>query len=154
MELITNLANALSAKILPQIFKQAGEFFKQETTKKANELVEVIQNKLEAFQMSGILDQLKKQPTEETNQEILQKLLEKQMQQDEEFTQKVKALVEELDSSGTIEQTMLSGVEVEENIEAKNMTQKSSSSEANSKQEMATNLKAKNVNLGDLNQEN
>jgi hypothetical protein len=154
METITNLANALAAKILPQVFKQAGKFLKQEATKKASELVAVIRNKLEASQMAGILDQLKDQPTEETNQEVLQKLLENQMKQDDDFTQKVKSLVEELDSLGAIEQTMLSGVEVEENIEAENMTQKSSSSEGNSKQEMATNLKAKNVKLGNLNQEN
>ena len=73
---------------------------------------------------------------------------------DEIFANQLKLLVEELKTQDPkIRQVILSGIELTGDLQAQNITQKTSGSSGSVDQAMLTNIKANNINIGDLTQE-
>jgi ribosome-binding factor A len=103
--------------------------------------------------MEGLLIRAEKDPNEK-NKLQLQDELQTHIDNDETFALQLKSLVEELKTQDPkIRQVILSGIELTGDLQAQNITQKTSESGGSVDQEMLTNIKANNIIIGDLTQE-
>jgi hypothetical protein len=103
--------------------------------------------------MEGLLIRAEKDPNEK-NKLQLQDELQEYINADEIFANQLKLLVEELKTQDPkIRQVILSGIELTGDLQAQNITQKTSESGGSVDQEMLTNIKANNIIIGDLTQE-
>jgi hypothetical protein len=103
--------------------------------------------------MEGLLIRAEKDPNEK-NKLQLQDELQTHIDNDETFALQLKSLVEELKTQDPkIRQVILSGIELTGDLQAENITQKTSGSSGSVDQAMLTNIKANNINVGGLIQE-
>ena len=101
--------------------------------------------------MEGLLTRAQNQPTE-VNKTKLQDELQTQIDDDKAFAQELKQLVEQLQSQDQkIRQVILSEIELSEDLKAQNITQEATG-DGSVEQEMLKKVKAKNIDLGNLNQ--
>ena len=150
MEPITAVASTIAGWIFSEASKEVGKALGKGASDKVAQLIAAIREKFRAAGTEGLLTRAETQPTKR-NIEIVEGELVTQMDEDEAFANKLRDLLQQLKSAG-VTQKMLSGIEAEETLEAGKMTQKLKPGDSGI-QEMATNLKAKNINLNDLTQE-
>ncbi|MBO1072683.1 MAG: hypothetical protein HEQ13_26520 [Dolichospermum sp. DEX189] len=136
-----------------EAIKEGGKFAVKGVADTFAKLVSTIRQKLTTEGMEGLLIRAEKDPTEK-NKLQLQDELQEYINADEIFANQLKLLVEELKTQDPkIRQVILSGIELNGDLQAQNITQKTSGSSGSVDQEMLTNIKANNINVGDLTQE-
>jgi hypothetical protein len=136
-----------------EAIKEGGKFAVKGVADTFTKLVSIIRQKLTTEGMEGLLIRAEKDPTEK-NKTKLQDELQEYINADEIFANQLKLLVEELKTQDPkIRQVILSGIELTGDLKAENITQKTSGSSSSVDQEMLTNIKANNINVGDLTQE-
>lgn len=145
---ITATATAIAAVIFKKAIEKGGENLGEAISNKIGQIVSVVRNKFKSIGMEGVLTQAQDNPTE-PNQKFFQQALEMQMTSDSDFVKKLVELKEQLEKMEGGRQIMASGLELEGDLKAKDMKQK-----GGQHQEMLTNVKAKNIDLGNLTQEN
>jgi hypothetical protein len=145
---ITATATAIAAVIFNKAIEKGGENLGEAVSKKIGQIVSVVRNKFKSIGMEGVLTQAQDNPTE-PNQKFFQQALEMQMTSDSDFVKKLVELKEQLEKLEGSRQIMASGLELEGDLKAQDMKQK-----GGQYQEMLTNIKAKNIDLGNLTQEN
>ncbi|MDZ8237445.1 MAG: hypothetical protein RMZ69_09780 [Nostoc sp. ChiQUE01a] len=150
MEPVT-LATTIVALMFTEAIKQPGKALGEAATEKITQLITTIREKFKVVKREGILADAEQEPTPD-NQSEFKRVLEQQITKDRDFAEKLTELVQQLEAAGVFRQKMLTDVETEETLEAGNLTQKSKLS-GSGDQEMAKNLKAKNIKFGDLTQE-
>ena len=136
-----------------EAIKEGGKFAVKGVADTFAKLVSTIRQKLTTEGMEGLLIRAEKDPNEK-NKLQLQDELQEYINADEIFANQLKLLVEELKTQDPkIRQVILSGIELTGDLKAQNITQKTSGSSGSVDQEMLTNIKANNINIGDLTQE-
>ncbi|ALB40881.1 hypothetical protein AA650_10695 [Anabaena sp. WA102] len=136
-----------------EAIKEGGKFAVKGVADTFAKLVSTIRQKLTTEGMEGLLIRAEKDPTEK-NKLQLQDELQEYINADEIFANQLKLLVEELKTQDPkIRQVILSGIELNGDLQAQNITQKTSGSSGSVDQEMLTNIEANNINVGDLTQE-
>ena len=136
-----------------EAIKEGGKFAVKGVADTFAKLVSTIRQKLTTEGMEGLLIRAEKDPTEK-NKLQLQDELQEYINADEIFANQLKLLVEELKTQDPkIRQVILSGIELTGDLQAQNITQKTSGSSGSVDQAMLTNIKANNINIGDLTQE-
>jgi len=136
-----------------EAIKEGGKFAVKGVADTFAKLVSTIRQKLTTEGMEGLLIRAEKDPNEK-NKLQLQDELQEYINADEIFANQLKLLVEELKTQDPkIRQVILSGIELTGDLQAQNITQKTSGSGGSVDQEMLTNIKANNIIIGDLTQE-
>ncbi|AFW93786.1 hypothetical protein FJR06_16155 [Dolichospermum sp. UHCC 0352] len=136
-----------------EAIKEGGKFAVKGVADTFAKLVSTIRQKLTTEGMEGLLIRAEKDPNEK-NKLQLQDELQEYINADKIFANQLKLLVEELKTQDPkIRQVILSGIELTGDLQAQNITQKTSGSSGSVDQEMLTNIKANNINVGNLNQE-
>ncbi|MEI3652669.1 MAG: hypothetical protein V6D39_22425 [Dolichospermum lemmermannii FEM_B0920] len=136
-----------------EAIKEGGKFAVKGVADTFAKLVSTIRQKLTTEGMEGLLIRAEKDPNEK-NKLQLQDELQEYINADEIFANQLKLLVEELKTQDPkIRQVILSGIELTGDLQAQNITQKTSGSSGSVDQEMLTNIKANNIIIGDLTQE-
>ena len=136
-----------------EAIKEGGKFAVKGVADTFAKLVNTIRQKLTTEGMEGLLIRAEKDPNEK-NKLQLQDELQEYINADEIFANQLKLLVEELKTQDPkIRQVILSGIELTGDLKAQNITQKTSGSSGSVDQAMLTNIKANNINIGDLTQE-
>ncbi len=136
-----------------EAIKEGGKFAVKGVADTFARLVSTIRQKLTTEGMEGLLIRAEKDPNEK-NKLQLQDELQEYINADEIFANQLKLLVEELKTQDPkICQVILSGIELTGDLQAQNITQKTSGSSGSVDQAMLTNIKANNIIIGDLTQE-
>lgn len=151
MEPITLTAAAIATLFFSEAAKEGGKSLGAGASKLVSQLITTVRNKFKATGTERLLARAEKQPTE-ANVNSVQAELVAQMEEDEGFTTQLQELLTQLEAAGVVRQVMASGIEVAGDLEAEDMSQKSSHS-SSVDQEMLTNVKAQNIRLGNLRQE-
>ena len=151
------MVEPLTAAVIVSLFfseavKEGGKALGKGVLDTFTQLVNTIREKFQAHSIDGILTLAQNQPTE-TNKAILQNVLQTQMDADEAFANKLKELVQQLQAQDErIRQVVLSGIELSGDLKAKDISQKATR-DGSVEQEMLKQVKATNIELGNLNQE-
>ncbi len=136
-----------------EAIKEGGKFAVKGVADTFAKLVSTIRQKLTTEGMEGLLIRAEKDPNEK-NKLQLQDELQEYINADEIFANQLKLLVEELKTQDPkIRQVILSGIELTGDLQAQNITQKTSGSSGSVDQAMLTNIKANNIIINDLTQE-
>jgi hypothetical protein len=136
-----------------EAIKEGGKFAVKGVADTFAKLVSTIRQKLTTEGMEGLLIRAEKDPNEK-NKLQLQDELQEYINADKIFANQLKLLVEELKTQDPkIRQVILSGIELTGDLQAQNITQKTSGSSGSVDQAMLTNIKANNIIIGDLTQE-
>lgn len=151
MEPITAVAATIVTLIFSEAAKEGGKSLGTGAAKLMSQLITTVRNKFKASGIESLVTSVEKQPTE-ANVNSVQAVLVAQMEGDREFATQLQELLAQLEAAGTVRQVMASGIEVAGDLEAGDMSQKSSHS-SSINQEMLTNVKAQNIRLGNLRQE-
>jgi hypothetical protein len=145
-------AAAIASIIFSEAFKEGGKALGQGVAHTFAQLVNTIRSKFQAHSLEGILTQAENQPTE-TNRAIFQAVLQSQIDGDSAFANQLQQLVEQLQAQDQgVRQVILSGIEASGDVTAKDITQKATR-DGSVDQEMLTQVKANNIDVGNLNQE-
>lgn len=145
---ITATATLIATTIFTKALERGGENLGEAVSNKITQIINTIRNKFKSIGMEGALTQAQVNPTE-PNQKFFQQALEMQMTSDLEFAKKLVELKEQLEELEGSRQIMATGIELEGDLKAQDMKQK-----GGKHQEMLTNIKAQNIDLGNLTQEN
>lgn len=151
------MVEPLTAAVIVTLFfseaiKEGGKALGKGVADKFTELVNTIREKFKAEGTEGLLKRAESDPTEK-NKEKLQDELQTQMDADEAFANKLKELVQQLQAQDErIRQVVLSEIELTGNLTAKDINQKATRS-GSVEQEMLKQVKAGNIDVGNLNQE-
>ncbi|MDB9448639.1 hypothetical protein [Dolichospermum circinale] len=136
-----------------EAIKEGGKFAVKGVADTFAKLVSTIRQKLTTEGMEGLLIRAEKDPNEK-NKLQLQDELQEYINADEIFANQLKLLVEELKTQDPkIRQVILSDIQLTGDLQAQNITQKTSGSSGSVDQAMLTNIKANNIIIGDLTQE-
>lgn len=152
MEPITLTAAAIATLFFSETVKEGGKSLGAGASKLVSQLITTVRNKFKAAGTEGLLARTEKQPTE-ANMTLVQGELMAQMEEDGEFATQLQELLSQLEAVGAVRQVMASGIEIVGDLEAEDMSQKASRG-GSVEQEMLTNVKAQNIRLGTLSQEN
>ena len=150
MEPITLAAAAIATLFFSEAAKEGGKSLGAGAAKMVGEVVKLVRNKFKGGGIEGLLTQAEKQPTEE-NINLVETVLLSQLQGDKGFADELKALLEKLEGAGVVRQVMASRLELSGDLEAKDMIQDASRGDS-VEQKMLTDVKAKNINLGNMTQ--
>jgi hypothetical protein len=151
------MVEPLTAAVIVSLFfseavKEGGKALGKGVIDTFTQLVNTIREKFQAHSIDGILTLAQNQPTE-TNKAIFQNVLQTQMDTDEEFANKLKELIQQLQAQDErVRQVVLSEIELSGDLKAKDISQKATRSGA-VEQEMLKGVKAQNIDVGNLNQE-
>ena len=147
MEPITLTAKAIATVIFTKALEKGSENLGEAVFNKIGQIVSAVRDKFKSIGMEGVLTQAQNNPTE-PNQKFFQQALEMQMASDSEFAKKLVELKEQLEKLEGSRQIMASGLELKD-FKAQDLKQKGAAH-----QEMLTNVKGENIELGNLTQEN
>ncbi|MBD2566195.1 MULTISPECIES: hypothetical protein [Nostoc] len=151
------MVEPLTAAVIVSLFfseaiKEGGKALGKGAADTFTLLIKTIREKFKAEGTEGLLTRAQNQPTE-VNKTKLQDELQAQIDADEAFAQKLKELVEQLQAQDErIRQVVLSEIELTGDLKAKDISQKATRG-ISIKQEMLKQVKAQNIELGNLNQE-
>lgn len=151
------MVEPLTAAVIVSLFfseaiKEGGKALGKGAADTFTLLINTIREKLKAEGTEGLLTRAQNQPTE-VNKTKLKDELQTQIDADEAFAHKLKELVEQLQAQDeTVRQVVLSGIELTGDLKAKDIRQKATGS-GPVDQEAVTNVKATNIELGNLTQE-
>ena len=150
------MTEPLTAAVIVSLFfsealKEGGKGLGKGVVDTFTKLVNTIREKFKVEGMEGLLTRAQNQPTE-VNKTKLQDELQTQIDADKAFAQELKQLVEQLQSQDQkIRQVILSEIELSEDLKAQDITQEATG-DGSVEQEMLKKVKAKNIDLGNLNQ--
>jgi ABC-type phosphate transport system auxiliary subunit len=151
------MVEPLTAAVIVSLFfseaiKEGGKALGKGAADTFTLIINTIREKFKAEGTEGLLTRAQNQPTE-ANKAKLQDELQTQIDADEAFAQKLKELVVQLQAQNEkIRQVVLSEIEVSDALRAKDITQKATH-DGSVEQEMLKGVKAKNIDVGNLNQE-
>lgn len=145
---ITATATAIAAVIFNKAIEKSGENLGEAVSNKIGQLLNLIREKFQQERVEGKLLKAQEDPSEKNKDRFKQELAEL-MEDDEDFANKLVELKKQLEKMEGGRQIMASGLELEGDFKAQDMKQKSGQH-----QEMLTNVKAKNIDLGNLTQKN
>lgn len=151
------MVEPLTAAVIVSLFfseavKEGGKTLGKGVTDTFPQLVNTIREKFKAEGTEGLLTRAQNQPTS-VNKTKLQDELQIQIDVDEAFAQKLKELVVKLQAQDErIRQVILSEIEVSGDLKAQDISQKATRG-GSVEQEMLKEVKATNIDLGNLNQE-
>ncbi|PSB14671.1 hypothetical protein C7B65_26060 [Phormidesmis priestleyi ULC007] len=151
MEPVT-IAAAIATLFFSESLKAGGKSFGEGASKIIAQIVSTVRNKFRAFGTEGLLTRAEKQPTE-INVDSVKAELVTQMAEDQDFAVEIADLLARLESTGMTIQLMGSEINITGDLEVDRMTQKTSG-DSFAEQRMLTNVKAQNIKLGELTQEN
>jgi hypothetical protein len=136
-----------------EAIKEGGKFAVKGVADTFAKLVSTIRQKLTTEGMEGLLIRAEKDPTEQ-NKTKLQDELQEYINADATFANQLKLLVEELKAQDeNIRQVILSGIELTGDLKAGDITQKTTRSGGSVEQTMLKDIKAGNIEVGNLSQE-
>ena len=150
------MTEPLTAAVIVSLFfsealKEGGKGLGKGVVDTFTKLVNTIREKFKVEGMEGLLTRAQNQPTE-VNKTKLQDELQTQIDDDKAFAKELKQLVEQLQSQDEkIRQVILSEIELSEDLKAQDITQEATG-DGSVEQEMLKKVKAKNIDLGNLNQ--
>ena len=147
MEAITLTATAIANLIFSKALEKGGEHLGEAVFNKIGQIVSAVRDKFKSIGMERVLTQAQDNPTE-PNQKFFQQALKMQMASDSDFANQLVKLKQQLEKLEGGRQIMASGLELKD-FKAKDMKQKGAEH-----QEMLTNVKGENIELGNLTQEN
>jgi ABC-type phosphate transport system auxiliary subunit len=151
------MVEPLTAAVIVSLFfseaiKEGGKTLTKGVAETFAQLINTIREKFKAEGTEGLLTRAENQPTE-ANKTKLQEELQTQIDADEAFAQKLKDLVALLQAQdATIRQVVLSEIELSDDLKAKDINQKATR-DGSVNQEMIKGVKAKSIDVGNLNQE-
>ena len=151
MEPVTLTAATITTLFFSEAIKEGGKSLGAGVSKIANQLITAVRDKFKQAGTVGLLTRAEQQPTE-ANVNLVKAELAAQMEEDSRFAMQLKELLSQLAAAGVVTQVMASGIVVSGDLEAKDMTQKTSRG-SSVEQEMLTDVKAQNIRLGNLSQE-
>ena len=154
MEPGTLTLTAIASLIFSKALEKGGEQLGEAAYKKIGQLLNVIREKFKSKGLEGILTQAQDNPIE-TNKSVFQTVLGTQMEDDEAFAQKLKALMDELKSDEQINQIFFKGINVKGDAEIGDVEQTATPGgsvrqEAVTEVEVGGNLKIGNVKTTEL----
>ena len=145
-------ATAIVSLFFSSALKEGGKSFGKGVADIFTKLINVIREKLQAEGMEGLLIRAEKNPTEK-NKAKLEEELQTQIDADSAFAAQLQELVQQLQAQDEkIRQVVLSEIELSGDVKAKDISQKATINGA-VEQEMLKNIKAQNIDVGDLSQE-
>jgi hypothetical protein len=144
------LATTIANLFFSEALKEGGKTLGKGVSETAGRFIGAVKAKFESSGKAELLNLAKREPNPQ-NIENIKDELRAQIGKDSDYRVELRQLVEQLKSMGVVRQVMASSIEVEETLEAESLTQTSTGGEAVN-QEMLTDVKAKNIKLGDLNQ--
>lgn len=151
------MVEPLTAAVIVSLFfseaiKEGGKALGKGVADKFAELVNTIREKFKAEGTEGLLTRAQNQPTE-ANKEKLRDELQTQMEADKAFVDKLNSLVQQLQAQDErVHQVVLKEIELSGDLKAKDIRQKGTQG-GSVEQEMLKQVKAHNVDVGNLNQE-
>lgn len=145
---ITSTATAIAVIVFNKAIEKGGEDLGEAVSNKIGELLNFVKGKFKQEGVEGKLLKAQEDPSEK-NQDRFKRELTELMEDDNDFAKKLLKLKEQLENLEGGRQIMASGLELEGDLKAKDIKQK-----GGKQQEMLTNIKAKNIDLGNLTQKN
>jgi uncharacterized protein YajQ (UPF0234 family) len=145
---ITTVATAIATIFFTKVIEKPAENLGQEVSNKISQLLNLIRDKFQQEGVEGKLLKAQDDPSEKNQDKFKRELIDL-MEEDEDFAKKLMELIKQLEKIDGGRQIMASGLELEGDLQAKDMMQKGGQN-----QEMLVNVKAKNIDLGNLTQEN
>jgi ribosome-binding factor A len=151
------MVEPLTAAVIVSLFfseaiKEGGKALGKGVADTFAELVNTIREKFKAEGTEGLLTRAQNQPTE-ANKAKLQDELQTQIDADSAFANQLKQLVEQLQAQDEkIRQVVLSEIEVSGDLKAGDVSQKAMRA-GSVEQEMLKQVRATNIDVGNLNQE-
>ena len=150
MEPVT-LVVTVATLFFSEALKESGKTLGKSASELAGKLIHTVRGKFKDTGTEGLLNRAENNPTQK-HIDTVQDELATQMEEDEDYAAQLQDLVDQLKAAGVVRQVMASGLDVEETLEAGAMTQTASGG-ADVEQRMVTDVKAKNVKIGDMKQE-
>ena len=150
--MVEPLAAVIVSLFFSEAVKEGGKGLGKGVANKFAEFVNTIREKFKAEGTEGLLTRAQSQPTE-ANKAKLRDELQTQIDVDEAFANKLKSIVKQLQAEDErIRQVVLSQIELSGDLKTKDINQKATQS-GSVEQEMLKQVKAQNIELGNLNQE-
>jgi hypothetical protein len=150
MEPVT-LAVTVATLFFSEALKEGGKTLGKGVSDQATKLIHTVRDKFKASGTEGLLNRAELNPTQK-HIDTVQDELATQMEEDNGYAAELQNLVNQLKAAGVVRQVMASGLEVEETLEAGDMTQ-TASGRTEVEQHMVTDVQAKNIKIGDMTQE-
>jgi len=113
---IAATANAIAAVIFNKAIEKGGENLGEAVFNKVGQIVSTVRDKLKGIGMAGVLVQAQENPTE-PNQQFFQQALEMQMTNDDDFANKLKALIDEIKSDEKASTIFFKGMKIKGSAE-------------------------------------
>ncbi|HAA26707.1 MAG TPA: hypothetical protein DCE56_02280 [Cyanobacteria bacterium UBA8553] len=140
---------AIASAILFKAFEKSGEKLGEAVSAKIGQLLNVIQEKFKAEGIEGKLTKVQEEPSEKNKSRFEQELAT-QMEDDEVFASKLKAIVDELKSDDRVNQIFFKDVDVKGDAEIGDVEQttkqgSSTTQEAVTQVDIGGNLKIGNM---------
>jgi hypothetical protein len=152
MEPVSLTAGAIASLIFSKALEKGGEQLGEAVSKKIGQLLNFIRDKFQQEGVEGKLLKAQEEPSDKNKSKFERELAE-QMEEDEAFAKKLKALMNELKSDDQVNQIFFKGVSVKGNAEIGDVKQtatpgSSVTQEAVTQVEVGGNLKIDNVKQG------
>ncbi len=152
MEPITLTAKAIATLIFSKALETSGEKLGTVVSDKIGQLLNLIREKFQQERVEGKLTKAQEESSEKNKSRFEQELAA-QMEDDEEFAEKLKELVEQIKAEDEkVRQKTIVDIELTGNLKAQEIKQKVTRSGA-VEQEMLKKVKAQNIDVGNLSQE-
>ena len=149
---LTVTATAIATLIFSKAFEEGGKKLGEAVFKKIGQLVNLVTGKFKAEGVEGMLTRAKADPNQKNRTKFESELLD-QMENDREFADKLKALIEELKSDEQVKQIFFKDVEVTGQAEIGNVEQ-TATREGSVIQEAVTGVKVGgNLKIGNVKQQ-
>ncbi len=116
---------AIASVLLFKAFEKSGEKLGEAISTQISQLLNLIQKKFKAEGIEGKLTKVQEEPSEKNKSRFEQELAT-QMEDDEVFAEKLKAIVSELKANSQVNQTFLKSVNVKGDAEIGNVEQTTS----------------------------
>ena len=113
---ITATATAIVAVIFNKAIEKGGENLGEAVFNKASQIVSTVRDKFRGIGMEGVLTQARENTTE-PNQQFFQQALEMQMTNDDDFANKLKALIDEIKSDEKASAIFFKGMNIKGSAE-------------------------------------
>ena len=151
MEPLSLTASAIATLIFSKALEKGGEQLGEAVSDKIGQLLNLIREKFKAEEVEGKLTKAQEDPSEK-NKSRFERELAEQMEDDEAFAQKLKALMDELKSDEQVNQIFFKGVNVKGGAEIGDVEQTTTRS-ASVTQEAVTGVEVgKGLKIGNVKQ--
>ncbi|MEA5476320.1 hypothetical protein VB774_01690 [Pseudanabaena galeata UHCC 0370] len=145
-------ATAIVTLLFSEAIKEGGKALGKSVVGGITHVFTLIREKLQAAGTEGLLTRAEKQPTDEKTLGKLADELQTQIDEDNDFSEKLQQLIKEVVASEPSLQTILTNIKVQGSIKAKDISQELSGSGT---QKILTDLEVgEDIEVGDLNQKN